>query len=107
MIWQKTFGEMQTRHRHGESSSPVVYGDNMFINWDHDGPCFVAASVAACRSAMINRPEAVPFVAVWKLRPALGGRSRNKILPLLFSFERRFRTQLMRDQVLLIVANSE
>ena len=43
VIWQKAFGEMQTKHGHGESSSPVVYGDNVFINWDHDGPCFVAA----------------------------------------------------------------
>ena len=43
VIWQKELGEMQTKHGHGESSSPVVYGDNLFINWDHDGPCFVAA----------------------------------------------------------------
>ena len=43
VIWQKPFGEMQTKHGHGESSSPVLYGDNIFINWDHDGPCFVAA----------------------------------------------------------------
>ena len=41
--WQKPFGEMQTKHGHGESSSPVLYGNNVFINWDHDGPCFVAA----------------------------------------------------------------
>ena len=41
--WQKQFGEMQTKHGHGESASPVLHGDNVFINWDHDGPCFVAA----------------------------------------------------------------
>lgn len=41
--WQKQFGEMQTKHGHGESASPVLFQDRLFINWDHDGPCFVAA----------------------------------------------------------------
>lgn len=41
--WQKQFGEMQTKHGHGESSSPVLHGDILFVNWDHDGPCFVVA----------------------------------------------------------------
>lgn len=41
--WQKQFGEMQTKHGHGESASPVLHEDLVFVNWDHDGPCFVAA----------------------------------------------------------------
>lgn len=41
--WQRQLGEMLTKHGHGESASPVLYGDNVFINWDHDGPCYVAA----------------------------------------------------------------
>lgn len=41
--WQQHFGEMQTKHGHGESASPVLYKDMLFINWDQDGPCFVAA----------------------------------------------------------------
>ena len=41
--WQQQFGEMQTKHGHGESASPVLHGDLLFVNWDHDGPCFVAA----------------------------------------------------------------
>lgn len=41
--WQKQFGEMQTKHGHGESASPVLHGETVFVNWDHDGPCFVAA----------------------------------------------------------------
>ena len=43
VTWQRQLGEMQTKHGHGESASPVLYGDNVFINWDHDGPCFVSA----------------------------------------------------------------
>lgn len=41
--WQKQFAEMQTKHGHGESASPVLHGEMLFVNWDHDGPCFVAA----------------------------------------------------------------
>lgn len=41
--WEKQFGEMQTKHGHGESASPVLYGDKVFVNWDQDGPCFIAA----------------------------------------------------------------
>ncbi|MBM4074676.1 MAG: hypothetical protein FJ267_03435, partial [Planctomycetes bacterium] len=41
--WEKQFGEMQTKHGHGESASPVLYGDKVFVNWDQDGPCFVVA----------------------------------------------------------------
>ena len=41
--WQKQFGEMQTKHGHGESASPALYGDTLVVNWDHDGPCFVTA----------------------------------------------------------------
>ena len=35
--WQKDLGKMQTLHAHGEGSSPVVYGDFLIVNWDHEG----------------------------------------------------------------------
>jgi glucose dehydrogenase len=41
--WEKQFGAMQTKHGHGESASPALQGEMLFINWDQDGPCFVAA----------------------------------------------------------------
>ncbi len=41
--WEKQFGAMQTKHGHGESASPALHGEMLFINWDQDGPCFVAA----------------------------------------------------------------
>ena len=30
--WQKLFGEMLTKHGHGESASPVLYSDMLFVN---------------------------------------------------------------------------
>jgi len=42
-LWQFQFGEMQTKHGHGEGSSPVVYGNTLVVNWDHEGQSFAAA----------------------------------------------------------------
>lgn len=35
--WQRDLGKMSTLHAHGEGSSPVVYGDVLLVNWDHEG----------------------------------------------------------------------
>ena len=41
--WEKDLGEMQTKHGHGEGSSPVLHGDTLVVNWDHEGESFVTA----------------------------------------------------------------
>lgn len=41
--WGKDFGRMMTKHGHGEGSSPVLYGDTLVLNWDHEGQSFVVA----------------------------------------------------------------
>ena len=41
--WQKHLGKMQTLHSHGEGSSPVLYGDTLIVNWDHEGQSFLHA----------------------------------------------------------------
>ena len=41
--WEKDLGEMQTKHAHGEGSSPALYGEILIINWDHEGQSFVVA----------------------------------------------------------------
>ncbi len=43
VIWQKDFGEMLTRHGHGEGASPALHGDTLVVNWDHQGESFVVA----------------------------------------------------------------
>ena len=35
--WQKDLGKMQTLHAHGEGSAPVLHGDTLIVNWDHEG----------------------------------------------------------------------
>ncbi len=43
VVWALDLGEMQTKHAHGEGSSPVLYGDTLVVNWDHEGDSFVVA----------------------------------------------------------------
>lgn len=43
IVWAKELGVMQTKHGHGESASPVLHGDTLVVNWDHDGQSFVVA----------------------------------------------------------------
>lgn len=37
VLWRVDFGPMQTKHAHGEGSSPALFGDTIVVNWDHDG----------------------------------------------------------------------
>jgi len=41
--WTKDLGKMQTKHGHGEGSSPTLYGDVLVTNWDHEGQSFIVA----------------------------------------------------------------
>ena len=43
LIWDADFGPMQSLHGHGEGSSPVVHGETLVVNWDHEGQSFVVA----------------------------------------------------------------
>lgn len=41
--WNVDLGDMRTRNEFGEGSSPVLYGDAIVINWDHEGDDFIVA----------------------------------------------------------------
>lgn len=41
--WSKDFGNMETRHAHGEGASPALHNDTLIVNWDHEGQSFVTA----------------------------------------------------------------
>ena len=43
VLWKVNLGTMQTKHGHGEGSSPVLFGDILAVNWDHEGESYVAA----------------------------------------------------------------
>lgn len=43
IIWQKDFGQMEKVMNFGEGSSPYLYKDKLFIQWDHEGDSFLFA----------------------------------------------------------------
>ncbi len=43
LVWEKDLGNMNVKHGHGEGSSPVLHGDTIVVNWDHEDESFVVA----------------------------------------------------------------
>ena len=43
LVWKKELGDMQVKHGHGEGASPVLHGNTVVINWDHEGDSFIVA----------------------------------------------------------------
>ena len=41
--WGRRFGHMNVRASFGEGSSPVLRGDSLVVNWDHEGQSFIVA----------------------------------------------------------------
>jgi outer membrane protein assembly factor BamB len=44
--WKTDPGDMHTRFGWGEASSPVIAGDTLIVNWDHEGQSFILALAA-------------------------------------------------------------
>lgn len=42
-LWSRDLGDMETRYSWGEGASPVLAGDRLIVNWDHEGPSFITA----------------------------------------------------------------
>ncbi len=40
-VWDRDLGDMLIMRYFGESISPVLYGDSLIVNWDHEGDSFV------------------------------------------------------------------
>jgi outer membrane protein assembly factor BamB len=58
--WQKQLGAMQTKHAHGEGSSPALDGDTLVVNWDHEGPSFLVAFDTATGEERWRTPRPEP-----------------------------------------------
>lgn len=43
VIWSRDFGQMHSKHGHGEGASPTLYGDTLIVNWDHEEQSFLTA----------------------------------------------------------------
>ena len=43
LVWQRDLGDMRTRNGFGEGSSPVIAGELLIVNWDHEDASFIIA----------------------------------------------------------------
>ncbi|MCF7847703.1 MAG: PQQ-like beta-propeller repeat protein [Kiritimatiellales bacterium] len=43
LVWNRKFGEMDTRSSFGEGSSPTLAGGKILVPWDHEGASFLYA----------------------------------------------------------------
>ena len=77
VVWSKQLGTMFTKHGHGEGASPVLYGDTLVVNWDHEDQSFVMAIDKRTGEKLwkIGRDEvtswATPIVVEHEGRPQL------------------------------------
>ncbi len=42
-VWSQQIGLQNTKHGHGEGSSPVLHQNVLAVNWDHEGQSFIVA----------------------------------------------------------------
>ncbi|MBP87591.1 MAG: hypothetical protein CMJ64_12845 [Planctomycetaceae bacterium] len=77
VVWNKQLGTMFTKHGHGEGASPVLHGNTLVVNWDHEDQSFVIAIDKRTGETLwrINRDEvtswATPIVIDHEGRPQL------------------------------------
>lgn len=43
IIWERDFGQMEKHMSFGEGASPYLYGNKIFIQWDHEGDSYLYA----------------------------------------------------------------
>lgn len=59
-LWERDLGDMRTRFGWGEASTPVVYGESLIINWDHEDQSFIAVLDAATGDTRWERERDEP-----------------------------------------------
>jgi outer membrane protein assembly factor BamB len=61
LLWKRDLGRMETRLGWGEASTPVIHGDRLILNRDHEGPSALHVFDAATGKTIheISRPDEV------------------------------------------------
>jgi outer membrane protein assembly factor BamB len=78
VLWEKQFGEMHTRHEFGEGSSPVLHGDTIVVNWDHEGDSFIIALDA--KSGSERWRQARDEVTSWDTPLVVTGNGKPEVI---------------------------
>ncbi len=78
LVWGKDLGDMDVKHGHGEGVSPVLHGDTLVVNWDHEGPSFVVAFDKATGEERWRRER--DEVTSWSTPIAVPHRGRVQVI---------------------------
>lgn len=55
--WSKDLGRMQVKMAFGEGSSPALHDGKLVVNWDHEGPSFIAVFDADSGRELWRQPR--------------------------------------------------
>src|SRR5262245_45848268 len=77
-VWEKDLGDMQTRFSFGEGSSPVLAGDTLLIQWDHEGDDFIVALDARTGEEKWRKPRDEP--STWSSPLVVEGAGRTQVV---------------------------
>ena len=57
LLWSRDFGDMQVKHGHGEGASPLLHGETVVVNWDHEGASFIVALAKSTGEELWRQPR--------------------------------------------------
>ena len=57
LIWSRDLGDMQVKHGHGEGASPVLHGETVVVNWDHEGASLIVALAKRTGEELWRQPR--------------------------------------------------
>lgn len=83
--WSRDLGDMRTRYGWGEATSPVVHGDSLIINWDHEDQSFITKLSAQTGKTLWKRDRdevtswATPLVVQHKGRTQVVLNGTNRV----------------------------
>ncbi len=57
LLWSRDFGDMQVKHGHGEGASPLLHGETVVVNWDHEGASLIVALAKRTGEELWRQPR--------------------------------------------------
>ena len=85
LVWKRNLGLMQTRLGWGEGTSPVIHGDTLIVNWDHEAGSYIIALNAKTGKTRwkMDRDEptswATPLVVEYKGKTQVIVNGKNRV----------------------------
>ena len=57
LLWSRDLGDMQVKHGHGEGASPLLHGETVVVNWDHEGASVIVALAKRTGEELWRQPR--------------------------------------------------